>query len=326
MCSFENFSFLQDFKMRRHCASCLIELNEAKVTLCTGCDRRAYCSNSCQTLDWDNGGQSHTIWCKLGCLEEDLDWEIIEVEGKGLGMVSKVVIKPFTRILIDKWFENGDGHPEIENLTPIDGSISDKYEMNSFSCSNSGGSGVVCPRISRVNHACDSNASHHSDEFNSCKILYSTRRILPGDEICINYSGCYDFAQQLPLSDLTKWGFDHDSECVLLKNPCLITRGRELDNLIQKDSFCKDGRALAYVKELLRIQDELGSIVGLLRSRTLFDGAQIAMMRSETVAKGLEYLHRSLDMDKKVLSPCDPDLMANQEFLLNPDNRTLDIL
>jgi hypothetical protein len=232
-------------------------------------------------------------------------------------MVAKVVIEPYSRILVDKWYEADVGHPEIANLTPVDGLMSEKFDMNSFRC----GAGVdgICLRLSRVNHACRPNASHHSDDITGVKILYSTSEILPGEEICISYTGCFDFAQQLPPNDLSKWGFGHDADCAWLNSPSLIKRGHELDEMIKRDSLCKDGRAFLYVAELLSIHDSLGSFMGLLRSRTLFDGFQIGMMRKKTVEKALEYMKESVRMDKMVANPNDPQFIAAQGVLQNPE-------
>lgn len=86
-------------KFFRHCAFCLVPIRNEDVKLCGKCHRRAYCSRACQTLDWtDNSqptnndagqrgqGQGHKHWCKLLCGEEDLDWIVIPVTGKGLGL------------------------------------------------------------------------------------------------------------------------------------------------------------------------------------------------------------------------------------------------
>ena len=55
-------------------------------------------------LEWkdkENGGQLRKKWCKLKCGEEDVDWCITEVPGKGLGMVAKRAISSKARILVE---------------------------------------------------------------------------------------------------------------------------------------------------------------------------------------------------------------------------------
>ena len=79
---------------------------EAK--LCSGCRKRSYCSRECQITDWaPNGkGQGHKNWCRLDCGEEDIDWEVVSIEGKGLGVVAKRFIPAKYRIIVDAVFSD----------------------------------------------------------------------------------------------------------------------------------------------------------------------------------------------------------------------------
>ena len=72
----------------RHCAYCLKESPDTKS--CSSCKRRTYCSKECQRQDWlpTLSGQGHKLWCKLNCGEEDLDWKVVEVPNKGLGVIA----------------------------------------------------------------------------------------------------------------------------------------------------------------------------------------------------------------------------------------------
>lgn len=78
----------------RHCAYCLKLIKTGSVKFSQKCNRRAYCSDNCRKIDWeDKGGQGHQNWCDLVCGEEDIDWEVKESPGKGLGVFAKCLIR-----------------------------------------------------------------------------------------------------------------------------------------------------------------------------------------------------------------------------------------
>ncbi len=87
----------------RHCAFCLKESPGMKT--CSGCNKRAYCSVACQKKDWSPSGQGqgHKNWCKVSCCEEDVDWKVQEVPGKGLGMVALKDIPAMARVVVDRF-------------------------------------------------------------------------------------------------------------------------------------------------------------------------------------------------------------------------------
>jgi len=67
---------------------------------------------------------------------------------------------------------------------PTNGTLTDKFALNSLSTGT--GRSVLCLRLSRVNHSCNPNATHFSDETFNVKILFSERNISAGEEICIS--------------------------------------------------------------------------------------------------------------------------------------------
>ena len=87
----------------RHCALCLKFLPAGTAKICSGCHRRAYCSKECQLSDWKQsvGSQGHKNWCQLEYGEEDIDWEVKPVEGKGLGIVAKRFFSSKSRIMVE---------------------------------------------------------------------------------------------------------------------------------------------------------------------------------------------------------------------------------
>jgi len=88
----------------RHCAICLKESPGMKT--CSGCKKRAYCSVDCQKKDWSplGQGQGHKDWCKVSCCEEDVDWKVQEVPGKGLGLIALKDIPAFARVVVDRFY------------------------------------------------------------------------------------------------------------------------------------------------------------------------------------------------------------------------------
>lgn len=102
----------------RRCAVCLKLC--AQPTLCGKCQRRAYCCRECQVVDWlpssavSGKGQGHKNWCHLDCGEEDLDWQVVSIPGKGLGVVAKRLIPAKYRIIVETVMTDPQAHPGIK--------------------------------------------------------------------------------------------------------------------------------------------------------------------------------------------------------------------
>ncbi len=96
----------------RHCAYCL-NVCGLPTKLCGGCKKRAYCSRECQTKDWSRkgDGQRHVNWCRRHEYgEEDVDWEVVPVVNKGLGIRAKKLIPAGLKIIVEPVFNSPDGH------------------------------------------------------------------------------------------------------------------------------------------------------------------------------------------------------------------------
>ena len=173
-------------KNERHCAFCLQICSPAKV--CSKCRKRAYCSRQCQAADWkpEGKGQGHKNWCQFECGEEDIDWHVVPVPGKGLGIVAKRMIPAGYRIIVEPEFNDPEGHPGIKDLMPENGTLMEKFEMNAFKAVVPGGEAVSL-RISRVNHDCNPNATVCYCTNSRVHTLYAVRQIPSGQEICISY-------------------------------------------------------------------------------------------------------------------------------------------
>jgi len=102
----------------RHCAFCLEIITTFPVKLCGGCKKRAYCSKECQVADWKitGTGQRHKNWCGVhNHGEEDVDWEVVPVPNKGLGIIAKKLLPAGYRIIVEPAFSDPNDHPGLLN-------------------------------------------------------------------------------------------------------------------------------------------------------------------------------------------------------------------
>ncbi len=96
--------------VQRHCATCL-KLVESPAS-CGKCSRRAYCSRKCKKQDW-NQIQGHKHWCGVPYGEEDMDWELMNLDGPRSGIKAKRPFKKFERIMVLGIREPNDSAMEI---------------------------------------------------------------------------------------------------------------------------------------------------------------------------------------------------------------------
>ncbi len=89
------------------------------VKLCDRCKKRAYCSDDCQEADWSitGTGQRHVNWCTIYEFgEEDVDWEVVPIPNKGLGIISKRFMPVGYKIMVDPVYTDPNDHPGKINL------------------------------------------------------------------------------------------------------------------------------------------------------------------------------------------------------------------
>jgi len=152
----------------RHCGFCLKEITGEAIKICGKCHKRAYCSRECQVTDWSpkKKGQGHKNWCELDCGEEDLDWSVTAIPGKGLGIVALRDMPAAYKIIVEAAVDKD--HPGVADLMPQDGSLDRKYHLNRRQTWGVDDNGapivVVCLRTSRANHSCAPNASSFYDK------------------------------------------------------------------------------------------------------------------------------------------------------------------
>ncbi|KAJ6646346.1 SET domain-containing protein 5 [Pseudolycoriella hygida] len=268
----------------RHCATCLEIVEASRVRLCKTCKRRAYCSKNCRHLDrrTSGKGQGHKQWCKLRCGEEDIDWKICKVSGKGLGVIAKKKIPSMFRIIVEKGHNEDEEHPAINDLMPIGGTFYDKYNLNKFG--SDGEDNGLYLRISRVNHSCKPNAAYMYDETFKVLILYSLTDIKIGQEITINYQQFDDVRCKTTPEDSRallqqKWHITCPLDCFCYDKETaeLMEQNRKNDKNLPTLSWKK---ALELIRELIRNYEKLGSPL-CNYAQTFSDGYLLAKSKND---------------------------------------------
>ena len=185
------------------CNFCYIPL-QTKLK-CGKCKNATYCSPICQAADWGETGQCHKKWCGVPYGIEGKDWEVKQSPGRGVGVFAKRDFKRDERIMVERMFlvdeiRNINFHLKSEFMRlepPFNGNVEDtfmqKISRNAFGSVDGRGSVFgICFRMSRVNHACDPNASWYLDYETNATTLHAGKNIKAGEEITVSYTGFLD--------------------------------------------------------------------------------------------------------------------------------------
>jgi hypothetical protein len=106
-------------------------------------------------------GQGHSSWCDVPCGEEDLDWMVTSIPGKGHGLIAIKDIPSKSRILVDGLsidlvtclIQNGTNH--TNGLGGMEPYASDARNSLKY---------LSRIRSYLVNHCCDANAAKAIDQ------------------------------------------------------------------------------------------------------------------------------------------------------------------
>jgi len=299
--------------MKRHCAFCLIEIQGDKINKCGKCNRRAYCSKDCQVKDWTNNtGQNHKIWCDDRICEEDIDWEIRESPGKGLGVFALRDIPKNTKIIVDKGYHSRKEIPLplLQALTPHNGSLTDKWECNHMYSSEGGENLGV--RVSRLNHDCFNNATFKFIADLKVFIIVSCVDIIKDQEITIQYQSYNDVSKNKEYRDERQdvlnevWNIVCKEDCVCQDKQQYekIEKAHQVDKFIPRLLKFGESDIIAKLKvidsNIQLIEDLGGSPMNLLRP--YYDAFQISILNKLTVPLSTKYIDRLLEYSEIVNS------------------------
>jgi len=316
-------------KCDRHCAYCLKMLPAGTAKLCGKCHRRAYCSRDCQKADWSQklGSQGHKNWFGLPCGEEDIDWEVKSVPGKGLGIIAKRLIPINYRIMVEAVRE--ENHPAINDLMPISGTIQDKIYLNVFACEFHDDPGAICLRLSRVNHSCKPNACKHNDPVHGVLLLCAERDIQPGEEITICYTSFNDIsvhesAMEAKMALLMKWGIVCEAGCICrdenvrrLIEETRALNGNHQEGIMKTASRGDTDKAMKMIKKIMENHNKIYSL-SAKRVTTLFDGFQVGITCKSTMNKAMEYIGHAYEIRAAQFHPKSEEVRALKGFFDDP--------
>ena len=172
------------------CAWCYAGLKLEDSIACDTCKKRHYCGDVCKDRDLRDG--RHETWCgkagEMGC-----DFEIIDIQGKGKGVVALRCFKQGERIMTERpLLYKYDAVDDYRNLSKseqdavlslvpatAEGDISDKlaqkFKRNAMACADTADS-CLCINMPRVNHSCIFNATHHFIPELEAKVLQAEKR------------------------------------------------------------------------------------------------------------------------------------------------------
>lgn len=205
---------------------------------------------------------------------------------------------------------------------PVNGTFKEKFDLNCVGLGDAD-SAALCLRISRANHDCNANADHWYDETFKVVILFAQRDILEGEEICINYQMFNDVsrsisAQMSRMVLQSKWGITRPMNCFCYDKQIekLVARSKELDKKIA--NLAAEGnsqQALDIVNELMSNHTILNSSF-LNKTRTLYDGFQVAIMRKKTLHAAKAFIRKLYEIEKAIMSP-ESSAVKKHERLMN---------
>lgn len=271
----------------RSCGFCYGNLpTTTAATSCPSCPR-LYCGPACCSFD----ESTHSFWCgKVG--EKGIDFEVIPIKGKGLGLITKRAFERGEKILAERPVatttnvingvpsNKGASQEESEKtnenirraamaLTPLDGNLDDKFNSNGVcinvqdaaqvSLEDKGAAGLFLI-FSRTNHACLGNSDHYYDHQHGVHLLVANDSIPAGTEVTFPYTRTGKERH----NDLHWRGFD--CNCKACQSPALDAKVNQmsvLDDLVIEmgghASATKRAEAVEKAHLLLHIYDEVNA-------------------------------------------------------------------
>ena len=216
-----------------------------------------------------------------------------------------------------------------------------KFYSNIFMGGNMAGLKAVALRISRVNHACQPNASYIWDETARAAILYALKDIQPGEEV----TSCYYYPLFRLSSALHAPGMNPDcsikEELNFVKN---MFQFPSLGIVCSADCSCFDPAILALIQEgrqlhasvialagqfkieeVLAVGDKLVDVHRRLNISWLYLGIQnlnlfrVAVVKSELLPRAKDYLRSAVEIFRKICPYSDTYTKMSEKLLEHPE-------
>ncbi|KAH8699373.1 hypothetical protein GQ44DRAFT_753649 [Phaeosphaeriaceae sp. PMI808] len=235
-------------------------------------------------------------------------YALINVPGRGKGLVAIENIPKGTRILLEKpddeWLKTHISQ-QVDSLSELQRqsflSLHNLYPYQNVAEQPMELEGGVFLEACRINHACDNNAQKHWNQCIKRHTVHALRDIPKGEEITIYYLGL-DSSREVRQKKLQdKFGFL--CSCRLCSLPAELSQENDkrleridhLDDLIGRDGMQMKFslRTLRYVDERVRLYNKQGPGNSGL-PRAYLDAAQIAIANGD-LARGRIFAERAVE-------------------------------
>eukprot|EP00919_Chromeraceae_sp_WS-2016_P044660 GHVR01106565.1.p1 GENE.GHVR01106565.1~~GHVR01106565.1.p1 ORF type:complete len:348 (+),score=60.19 GHVR01106565.1:39-1082(+) len=315
------------------CAYCY--KSDVKLSTCSKCKKRQFCSKECQVKDWKTG---HKHWCGVSG-EIGHDYEVRESQGKGLGLFALRKFEKNEKIMMERpliTIEKTDdytkvpynldsaGEQAITQLLPEGGSIGEKFDLNRM--------GVPPDRyglfvtMARINHDCRGNCDQNYSIRLGVQILVARRTIMEGEEFTFNYFRRFTYEDRIKkLRNV----FNFICDCYMCRDTGKDMRD-DYDNMIKYDEeiylYIKQNnflRATIIGKMLLELyKKHEESSVAIYR--TCLDIYQCAITRQITFEEGKLFAREAYDNIRNFVGDDDDDdVTSMRHFAENPERHVL---
>jgi hypothetical protein len=117
-----------------------------------------------------------------------------------------------------------------------------------------------------------------------------------------------------------KWGIVCEPSCLCYDAGMqrILERSRELDSKILQFASISPDRSLGAVKQLLENHGRMGSsFIG--KERTLYDGFQIAIVRSKTMSLAHKYIREAYEINSSIMHPKSEKTLKLERWVKSKD-------
>ncbi|KAI9675678.1 MAG: hypothetical protein M1817_001045 [Caeruleum heppii] len=278
---------------------------------------------------------------------------LVDIPGKGRGMVASTNISAGTRIIAEKPLFTVSGQGSVR--TDVDKSILSKlrqlskdqqreflslhnnypdarpfngiFRTNALPLGPGSLVGGIYVRCCRINHGCLPNAQHTWNSNKGYETIHAVKEIVAGEEVTIMYAEGPSQLRRLKLK--TKFRFD--CACALCQLPLQERRASDqrLEEITRLDELIGDGHqivanptgCLANVRRLLRLLHE-ENITDSRVPRAYYDAFQIAIAHGDQ-ARAKSFAERAFKLRLQCEGDDSPEVSRLKALSTSPQNHNL---